>query len=64
MTVLGQTVDEADSDWKVERSSSDATKFTVTDLASGESSEVDLADFAYEHNSLIKMQSDSAEVGS
>jgi len=49
---------------KVERSASDASKFTITDLSSGEASEVDLSSFSYEHNSLIKMETESANVGS
>jgi len=56
VTVLGQNAEETDHDWKVERSVSDASKFTVTDLATNESTEIDLSSFVYEHNSLIKME--------
>ena len=56
VTVVGQNADIADHDWRVERSASDPTKFTVTDLATSESSEVSLSSFDFEHNSLIKMQ--------
>ena len=56
VTVVGQNADIADHDWRVERSASDSTKFTVTDLVTSESSEVTLSSFDFEHNSLIKMQ--------
>ena len=59
MTVVGQGADDADHDLKVERNASDASKFTVTDMSSGEASEVDVASFNYEHNSLIKMEGGS-----
>ena len=64
VTVVGQSIEESDTDLRVERSASDASKFTITDLSSGESSEVDLSSFSYEHNSLIKMETESASVGS
>ena len=50
----------ADRDLKVERSASNGSKFTITDLESKQSTEVDLASFDYEHNSLIKMQASGA----
>jgi len=56
VTVNGQTADEADDDWRVERCLSDPSKFTITNLTSGETTELDLASFAYEHNSLIKLE--------
>ena len=55
VTVVGQTADAPDHDWKVERSATNASKFTITDLESNQSTEVDLSSFDYEHNSLIKM---------
>ena len=58
VTVVGQTIDDEDHDWRVERSTSDASKFTITDMTTNESSEVDLSSFSYEHNSLIKMETD------
>mmetsp|Transcript_15057 Transcript_15057/g.20453 ORF Transcript_15057/g.20453 Transcript_15057/m.20453 type:complete len:178 (+) Transcript_15057:1558-2091(+) len=57
---MGQNMEESDHDWKVERSASDASKFTITDVATGESSEVDLSNFDYSHNSLIKLEADGA----
>ena len=63
MTVLGQGAEDSDTDIKVERCASDSSKFTVTDLASGESCDLDVASFDYEHNSLIKMEG-GADVGS
>lgn len=50
---MGQTAEVGDRDWKVERK--DNNKFAITDLATSQTSEVDLASFNYEHNSLIKM---------
>jgi len=55
VTVLGQTLDDEDHDWKVERSVNDCSKFTITDLASNEATEVDLSSLDFEHNSLIKI---------
>lgn len=55
VTVLGQTSEDKEHDWKVERCASDPSKFTVTDLESNEATQVDLSSFAFEHNSLIKM---------
>ena len=61
--MVGQTADHEDHDWRVERSATDSTKFTVTDMATNESTEVDLSSFDYEHNSLIKLEG-GANVGS
>ena len=55
VTVVGQTVEETDTDWKVEQSANGSNKFTITDLSTHESCEVDLTSFGYEHNSLIKI---------
>ena len=60
VTVVGQNADMPDYDWKVERSAADASKFTITNIESNESTVVDLSSFDYEHNSLIKMQADGA----
>ena len=54
VTVVGSTADEADHDWRVEKTG--ANTFQVTDLATQEMAEVDLNSFDFEHNSLIKMQ--------
>lgn len=62
VTVLSQTIDGEDHDWKVERSAKKSSVFTVTDLASNEVTEVDLYSFDFEHNSLIKMDG-SASLG-
>ena len=56
MTVLGQNAEETDQDLKVERSVNDPNQFTVTDLASKESTQMDLSSFLFEHNSLIKIE--------
>jgi len=55
VTVVGQA-EEADHDWKVEKSATDSSKFTVTDMATNESSEMELSNFDFSHNSLIKMK--------
>lgn len=51
------TADEVDHDWRVEKT--DSGSFKITDLATGETAEVDMSSFDYEHNSLIKMQGSS-----
>lgn len=51
VTILGQG-DLPDKDWKVE---SGKTSFTVTDVASGATSEHKISSFDFEHNSLIKL---------
>lgn len=56
VTVLGQSAEDNDHDWKVEMCADDSSKFTVTDLDSNESTQIDLSSFDFEHNSLIKMQ--------
>ena len=53
VTVVGQTAEHPDKDWRVERS---GEQYRVTDMASGEETCLDLNDFKYEHNSLVKMQ--------
>jgi len=53
-------MDEVDHDWRVEKSG--PTAFKVTDMATNESSEVELSNFDFSHNSLIKMKGD-AKVG-
>lgn len=60
VTVLAQNMDEVDHDWRVEKSG--PTAFKVTDMATNESSEVELSNFDFSHNSLIKMKGD-AKVG-
>ena len=54
VTVVGQTAEESDHDWRVEKTGE--SSFKVTDLTSNETTEVDMSKFDYEHNSLIKMQ--------
>lgn len=51
ITILAKG-DEGDRDWKVEHG---CDSYTVTCMASGNSSEHKMNDFAFEHNSLIKM---------
>jgi len=51
MTVLGKD-DNEDRDWKIELG---ANSYTVTDVASGKSSELKMENFEFEHNCLIKM---------
>jgi propionyl-CoA carboxylase alpha chain len=51
MTVLGKG-DIEDRDWKIELG---ANSYTVTDMASGNSSELKMDNFEFEHNSLISM---------
>ena len=57
VTVVGSTADEPDHDWRVEKTGDSC--FKITDMATDETSEVDLSSFEYEHNSLIKMQGSS-----
>ena len=57
VTVVGSTADEPDHDWRVEKTGDSC--FKITDMATDETSEVDLSSFVYEHNSLIKMQGSS-----
>lgn len=54
LTIIGKG-DEHDRDWKVE---STQDGLTVTDLASGASTNHKINSFTYEHNSLIKMNLD------
>ena len=61
VTVVGQSADEADHDWRVERSGPNT--FKVTDLETNESSDVDMSSFDFSHNSLIKMEG-GASLGS
>jgi len=51
MTVIGKG-DNEDRDWKIELG---ANSYTVTDMASGNSSVLKMDNFEFEHNSLIKM---------
>ena len=58
VTVLGKGEESEDHDWKVERLADNAKEsFLVTDLATGKTQEIDMSSFAFEHNSLIKMDS-------
>ena len=54
VTVIGSG-DMADHDWKVEKLSDRDSVFEVTDLESGQKQEIEVSDFVFEHNSLIKM---------
>lgn len=51
-TIIGKG-DEADRDWKVEAHENDS--YTVTDMATGNSVQIQMNNFDFEHNSLIKM---------
>jgi hypothetical protein len=51
VTILGKG-EEADKDWKVECGKD---SFHVTDVASGETTDHQVSDFEFEHNSLIKL---------
>lgn len=53
VTIIGKG-EEEDMDWKVEASDC-GNKYTMTDMASGESHVVALDSFNFEHNSLVKM---------
>ena len=51
VTIIGKG-EEVDRDWKVE---ANGDSYTVTDVASGKSVSLDLRNFHFEHNSLIKL---------
>ena len=53
MTLLDSGHDAKDRDFKVEKLSDE--RFLVTDMASGTSQGIEISNFDYEHNSLIKM---------
>ena len=54
LTVLGKGEESEDHDWKVE--GLEKGHYQVTDLASGESQDINLSSCELEHNSLIKMK--------
>ena len=51
MTIVGKG-EESDRDWKVERNDD---HFTVTDIATGNETQINLNNFEFGHNSLIRM---------
>ena len=53
MTLLDSGAEAKDRDFKVEKLAGE--KFLVTDMESGASKEIEMTNFNYEHNSLIKM---------
>ena len=53
MTLLDSGAEAKDKDFKVEKLSEE--HFKVTDLESGASKDIEMTNFSYEHNSLIKM---------
>ena len=53
MTLLDSGAEAKDRDFKVEKLTGE--KFLVTDMESGASKEIEMTNFNYEHNSLIKM---------
>ena len=53
VTLLDSGAEAKDRDFKVEKLAGE--KFLVTDMESGASKEIEMTNFNYEHNSLIKM---------
>ena len=53
VTLLDSGAEAKDRDFKVEKLK--GGKFVVTDMESGASKEIEMTNFNYEHNSLIKM---------
>ena len=53
MTLLDSGAEAKDRDFKVVKLTGE--KFLVTDMESGASKEIEMTNFNYEHNSLIKM---------
>ena len=59
VTLLDSGAEAKDRDFKVEKLSEE--HFKVTDMESGASKDIEMTNFSYEHNSLIKMGDKSGQ---